>query len=149
MKNLFALMLYSMTISESVNASDVQLEDLESLRWQHRVILVFAREPGASKAIANLQAFAAGIDDRDIAWFVLDGATLRSNYTGTLDETLPGRLMERYFTPRPDNTAVLLIGKDGGVKSRSSDLDLEAMFGLIDQMPMRRQEMRRGGDASS
>lgn len=38
---------------------------------------------------------------------------------------------------------VLLIGKDGGVKSRSSDLDLEATFGLIDQMPMRREEIRR------
>ena len=39
-----------------------------------------------------------------------------------------------------------LVGKDGGVKSTGPDLNLEATFGLIDQMPMRKAEMRRAGD---
>jgi len=37
----------------------------------------------------------------------------------------------------------ILIGKDGGVKGRwDSPVDMDALFGLIDAMPMRRQEMR-------
>jgi hypothetical protein len=38
--------------------------------------------------------------------------------------------------------AMLLIGKDGGVKSREPSLDLDAIFGRIDAMPMRIREMR-------
>jgi len=37
---------------------------------------------------------------------------------------------------------VLLIGKDGGVKLRSSEpVSMKDLFGLIDSMPMRQQEM--------
>jgi hypothetical protein len=42
--------------------------------------------------------------------------------------------------PRP---VFILVGKDGGEKSRQYDkLDLEKWFALIDQMPMRRQEIQ-------
>lgn len=48
---------------------------------------------------------------------------------------------------RPDFEMVL-IGKDGGVKARTSDLNaLEDFLGLIDTMPMRRTEMRSRGVA--
>ena len=62
---------------------------------------------------------------------------------GKLDGQLREALMDSYFTPVPTETVVCLIDKDGMLKSRSADLDLEATFGLIDQMPMRRAEMRR------
>ena len=148
MKFISIILLCMTTLSDISQAGDNTLVDLDSLRWEYRVILVFAREPQASRAVLNLGDFAAGIEERDIAWFVLDEGTLRSNYEGTLSETLHEQLLNSYFTPAPSDTAVLLIGKDGGVKSRSSDLDLEATFGLIDQMPMRRQEMRRQRDGS-
>lgn len=37
---------------------------------------------------------------------------------------------------------LLLLGKDGGVKLRSSNVSLEDIFSLIDTMPMIRKEMR-------
>lgn len=43
---------------------------------------------------------------------------------------------------RPEDR-VLLIGKDGGIKSREPSLNLEGIFRRIDAMPMRRQEMRQ------
>ena len=146
MSYLTLLLNLMMTVGESARAADTPLNDLDALRWSHRVILVFAPGPQASRAAANLGDFAAGIEDRDIVWFVLDGDTLRSNYHGTLGDTLPEQLLERYFSPRPAGTSVVLIGKDRGVKSRSADLDLEATFGLIDRMPMRRREMQRRQD---
>jgi len=146
MSYLTLLLTLVMTVSESTGAPGPRLTHLDELRWSHRVILVFAPGPQASRAAANLADFAAGIEDRDIVWFVLDGDTLRSNYPGTLGDTLPEQLVERYFSPLPAGTSVVLIGKDGGVKSRSTDLDLEATFGLIDRMPMRRREMQRRQD---
>ncbi|MFP3977526.1 MULTISPECIES: DUF4174 domain-containing protein [Marinobacter] len=38
--------------------------------------------------------------------------------------------------------AMLLIGKDGGIKSCESSLNLNAVFRRIDAMPMRIREMR-------
>jgi hypothetical protein len=146
MKCLPVLFTYLMTSSDPAAAQGPGLADLGELRWKYRVILVFASEAEASSAVSNLEALAPGIEERDIAWFVLDGAALHTNHTASLDETLRERILERYFTPAPGDTAVLLIGKDGQVKSRSTDLDLEATFGLIDLMPMRRREMQREGE---
>jgi hypothetical protein len=36
---------------------------------------------------------------------------------------------------------VFLIGKDGGLKASARELDLPALFALIDTMPIRRREM--------
>jgi hypothetical protein len=41
---------------------------------------------------------------------------------------------------------VILIGKDGGVKLVQEErVSLQAVFDLIDTMPMRRREMRQRG----
>ena len=131
------------TLNTNARALDEKPISLEDLRWKYRVILIFAREPYISNALSNLDDFKADIEERDIAWFVLGDNALHTNYQGKLDGQLREELMDSYFTPVPTETAVRLIGKDGMLKSRSTDLDLEATFGLIDQMPMRRAEMRR------
>ena len=127
----------------NARASEEKPVGLQDLRWEYRVILVFAREPYLSNALSNLEEFKAEIEDRDIAWFVLGDNTLHTNYRGKLGDQLREELMDSCFTPVPAESAVCLIGKDGTLKSCSADLDLEATFGLIDQMPMRRAEMRR------
>lgn len=132
-----------MTISVNAGALEEKPADLDDLRWKYRVILISAHEPYTSNALANLNELAAEIEERDIAWFVLGDNELRTNYKGKLIDMLREQIVDRYFTPVPIETAVLLIGKDGALKYRSSDLDIEATFGLIDQMPMRREEMRR------
>ena len=137
------LLACMMTVNINAQASEEELAGLEDLRWQYRVILIFAREPYMSKALSNLDELKAEIEERDIAWFALGDDTLHTNYDGNLDDKLREELMDSYFTPVPAETAVRLIGKDGTIKSRSADLDLEATFGLIDRMPMRREEMRR------
>lgn len=39
---------------------------------------------------------------------------------------------------------IILIGKDGGVKKRKTSLmQTDELFGIIDSMPMRQSEMRR------
>ena len=89
--------------------------------------------------VAALKEHTPGLEERDAVWFVLDDELLVTNFPGTVAPAFAGDLRESVSGDRP----VLLIGKDGGVKSSSSDLDLDALFGLIDRMPMRRQEMRR------
>ena len=137
-----------MMVSLNTRASGEKLVSLDELQWKSRLILIFAREPDSSNATANLKEFKSEIDQRDIVWFVIDDKALQSNYDGDMGEKLHDQIIDSHFTPLPTANSVLLIGKDGTVKSRSSDLDLEATFGLIDQMPMRRAEMRRQGEDS-
>ena len=137
-----------MMVNVNARASEERPANLQDLRWNYRVILIFAREPCLSNALNNLAEFETEIEERDIAWFVLGDNTVHTNYDGRLEDTLRDELMDSYFTPMPVETVVRLIGKDGTLKSSSSDLDLEATFGLIDRMPMRRAEMRRKSDGS-
>lgn len=52
------------------------------------------------------------------------------------------------FRVEPDTLAVLLVGKDGTVKHRSGEpVGPEEVFSLVDAMPMRRREMREGGES--
>lgn len=146
MKYSAILLACMVTLNINAQASDEKPAGLEDLRWKYRVILIFAREPYLSNALSNLDDLKAEIEERDIAWFVLGDNTLHTNYDGKLEDQLREELMNSYFTPVPTETAVRLIGKDGTLKSRSTDLDLEATFGLIDRMPMRREEMRRKSD---
>ena len=145
----FAILLACMvTLNINAQAPEEKPAGLEDLRWRYRVILIFAHEPQLSNALSNLDDLKAEIEERDIAWFVLDDNTLHTNYDGKLKHQLREELMASYFTPVPAETAVRLIGKDGTLKSRSIDLDLDATFGLIDQMPMGREEKRRKSDGS-
>ena len=133
-----------MSISGTTWASEDVLTGLERLHWKHRVLLVLAQEPLATRAMANLNEQVNELEERDVLWFLISGDAMHTNFDGTVDPELREKLLEAYFTPAPDGTSVVLIGKDGGVKSRTSDLDLVTTFRLIDRMPMRKEEMRRG-----
>lgn len=118
------------------------LKTLDSLRWANRVFLVYGSAPGTDHAVEQLESFAEEIEDRQVAWFVLGDGRLRTNHAGPVAPSFENELRTRYFDPAPDSPVVVLIGKDGGVKSRQPDLDLDRLFARIDSMPMRQQEMR-------
>lgn len=100
-------------------------EHLQKAHWKHRVFLVHHPDPDANwKAIFKHESEA--IKDRHLKFIPAD-TSLRAQYK-----------------IKPEQLTVVLIGKDGGEKSRQTDqIDLKKFFALIDGMPMRREEMRR------
>jgi len=118
--------------------------DLDSLRWKNRVLVLFS--PSESDASFQLQkqglASSAGeVLDRDlmILEIVEQGQSGAGNQL--LSEKSVQDIRKRLGAQR-GSFQVLLIGKDGGVKFRSSEpVSMKDLFGLIDSMPMRRQEM--------
>lgn len=114
------------------------LTDLSSLQWQNRIIVV-NEVADAEQAVSVLGNNAAGVTDRDLIWLVFDGSKAKTNYPGPLAPELKANTQESYQI-KPGQ--VILIGKDGGVKSRLDQVDLDALFADIDAMPMRRNEMR-------
>ncbi|MDO7884667.1 DUF4174 domain-containing protein [Hymenobacter cheonanensis] len=110
---------------------------LRASRWQHRLLLVGA--PTASQADfqrqkALLAEAEEGLAARDfkvieVLYDRLSPAD-RQCWTQQLGQPLAG-------------FRVLFIGKDGGVKrTETQPLAPASLFGTVDKMPMRRQEMR-------
>ena len=97
----------------------------------HRKLLIFGNAEAATLATQQLQLLqkdSAGVKERDIEIIpVKQNSGLHKQYT----------VSEKVFT-------VILVGKDGGEKHRTHKLlSPEALFAIIDAMPMRKAEMKR------
>jgi len=73
-------------------------------------------------------------------------ATDKSYANGQLiDQSSAAKLRDRFGVDK-ENFRVILVGKDGGVKrSDTTPVKATALFGQIDTMPMRQQEMQERG----
>lgn len=131
-----------------VAVADAAVSEIERFRWDKRLIFVFAADTATAAAAARvLEGAGSGIEERHVLWFVLAGDAVTTNYAGALAADFADRLRADYLTERPaPPVAVVLVGKDGGVKYRASGLDLADLFREIDGMPMRRREMQSARD---
>ena len=134
-RTVLALMLLLITLT----TQGAGMNSLSDYQWKNRLILVQATDENAGE-IDTLRSARAEVDDRDIVWFVNTGADLVSNQDG-VSSSLESEIKALLDQFRSDER-VLLIGKDGGMKSREPSLDLDAIFRRIDRMPMRMREMR-------
>lgn len=114
------------------------LTDLGRFRWEHRVVLFDNHESIDIQML--LAAYRNELNDRDILWFILGEGKVQSNYKGQIATDFATRIRQQY---RIGDHKMILIGKDGGVKSRLEGIDLQAILTDIDAMPMRRQEMQQ------
>ena len=120
--------------------------DLLQFQWKNRLLFLFAPN-GISPLFKNLQsqimAQKAEVEDRDLVVFeVLAQGPSRMN-TASLDRQQADSIRDHFAVPQ-DTFRLILVGKDGGIKlKRDVQVDLKEVFGLIDSMPMRQNEMRQ------
>lgn len=117
------------------------MTNVGEFQWQNRLIVVFARPENASAVVELLAAEAALMADRDILWFVISPQSVSSNAAETPDRALIDDLRRRFQSEPTADLEVVLVGKDGGVKHRSAELDTLDIYLRIDQMPMRLAEL--------
>jgi hypothetical protein len=117
---------------------------LDRYEWHNRLLLVFSPSEDDERyrrTESNVRAEACRLDDRDlvVGWLPLTGEARLGR--DPISEDDRQSLRDRYRV-QPGDFTVVLIGKDGTEKDRTRDVpDLDGLFGLIDSMPMRRQEM--------
>lgn len=120
----FTYLLIAMSAAITTSA-----QKLADYRWENRIILIFGENQNEQLLTQQKEVFSAekkGLEERDLKVFVNPEAK------------------EMQKLRRETGFEVILIGKDGGVKKRKTELmTTEELFGIIDSMPMRRSEMRR------
>jgi hypothetical protein len=120
--------------------------DLTQFQWKNRLLFLFAEDandPFFKNLQRQIMAQKAEVDDRDLIVFELPAKGPARMGTTPLDRQQADSIRTHF--DMPSNTfSLILVGKDGGIKLKREDrVDLSAVFGLIDSMPMRQREMQR------
>lgn len=131
-----------------MNHAAAAAEPLDAYRWKNRLIIA-AVPPGESRdqLTASLATNRAEIAERDLKVFDVSPESAPIPGTVRLDPKQTTALREKFkLSAQETNAVFILIGKDGGEKARQrGTLKLANWFTLIDEMPMRRDEIRREG----
>ncbi|NIJ24948.1 DUF4174 domain-containing protein [Sphingomonas japonica] len=113
-------------------------QSIDALRWDRRVLIVFAgaaSDRRLSEQRDALRAERSEIGDRDLT--VVE--VVADSVSGIRDYA--PRLRAQFGVGRADFAAIL-IGKDGAAKLRSPrPVSTATLFATIDAMPMRRREI--------
>ena len=119
---------------------------LEDLRWNSRVLVLFAPaadNPVLVRQIEALRGAAAGLGERDLVVFAAAGSRILAVHGSAPSGETSASLAARLRPKDKAEVSAVLIGKDGGVKWRATaPFPIGAVFDTIDAMPMRRSEMR-------
>lgn len=128
----------------SLLAGVAPAQPLAEYAWEARPIVLFApssADPALLDQLALFEGAEAARADREapLILVIAEQAVFVDNAPSNLDAA---EIRQFYGAPA-ERFSVLLIGKDTGVKLRSAaPVPPRAFFALIDQMPMRRREMR-------
>ena len=120
--------------------------EFDQFKWKNRLLFIFAPDvshPVFDALKKEISARKTDVADRDLVIFeILEAGSSRIDEK-PIDLQTANRLRERFAIPI-GRFAVILVGKDGGTKlQRQEETRLEDIFGLIDSMPMRQQEIRK------
>ena len=117
---------------------------MDAYLWTNRPLLVFApsrEHPFFAAQQESLYGHAQALSERDVV--VVEIAGDRVLVDGEPAPDLHASKLRQRYVVDQNEAAVLLVGKDGGLKVKKSEVFLaEELFETIDAMPMRLQEMR-------
>ena len=117
---------------------------LDAYRWQNRLIVIFADQDSKEKLERQhhmLLTSRRGLRDRHLVIIEVDRDLV--TFDGLIRQSVGGDELRDVLNVSRSGFSVVLIGKDGGVKMRSTEpTTSESLFALIDAMPMRQREMK-------
>lgn len=134
----------TLCLMASTDVSGASATGLEQFRWKNRVLVVIADRTGAmaNEQVERLKRVNPGAAERDMVLVLINGNTVQTFPAGPA--SLNASALRARLKGPDDGFEVLLIGKDGGVKLRDTKpVATDALFTLIDSMPMRSNETRK------
>ena len=130
--------------SSLIGSTEVDIDFMENYLWKNRILLVFSptqTNPHLLNQRSWISKNRSGFDDRHLLVFEI----VNNNIMLRLGESAVkhnASVLRSEFSVKKDQFRSLLIGKDGTIKyDRPTPADPCYLSGLIDSMPMRRQEI--------
>jgi len=137
--------LFGVAIVVAMMAGTSPAFAMNDYKWKYRPLVVFADDASVAPLVKQrrmVTASRSGLGERDVVVVWVIGNTVSAEL-GPKPRASATSLRGRFGAPAGSFRAVL-IGKDGGTKLNSaSPLAASTLYGTIDGMPMRRNEMQR------
>lgn len=138
---LFTLFLFFMM---NLNA-----QEISSHLWKNRIVLVIADDISSREfdnQLKELKEDPKGMEERKLIIYQITSGKYKIGLNENKKWVYDPTLFEK-FKAENENFSVVLIGLDGGVKLHKTEpISTGTLFGAIDQMPMRRSELRKNGN---
>ncbi len=126
-------------------ASGAAADELASVRWQYRPLLVFTpsgTDARLSRQTTWLADAAEGLAERKLAVYIVEPDRVFTTFGAPAPDAGAASLRRRFRIP-DDAFRVVLVGLDGGRKFElDAPVETERLFQVIDGMPMRQRELR-------
>ena len=138
----YITLVMSFLLSTFVYSGQDELRNINQLLWGNRIILIYSSNENNVEVVENkrlLIKFKDKINERDLIWFIIKESEVMTNYPNKLSNEFISNTKNRFPIER---NKVLLIGKDGGIKAKGAELNLNFIFEEVDSMPMRQQEIK-------
>ena len=135
--------VFLVTSAAALGPAPAMAAELSDYLWERRPLLLFApteSDPRLVETMRRIEASRCDFAERDMVLgrILAEGTSTLDGRV--LDTNQAQRLMSK-FGISTDSLIVVLIGKDGGEKLRVADVpDLQAIYDVIDGMPMRARE---------
>jgi len=120
-------------------------QSLNSYKWKNRIILIITDNENLKiyqDQLEILKSSKPGLKDRKL----MVCRAMRSQFTfgyGNFTWIYYPNIYDKYHDYQNGNFEVLLIGLDGTIKLRQTEIiDIDTLFSVIDAMPMRQAEIR-------
>lgn len=139
------LILISLFAMPEQDSDPVNLQ-LSDLRWEKRVILLFAGDASNEQyqqQIDILKNVDDGLNDRKLVIITLPASQTARYQERAISRESRQRIRRDFGPEEEDRFTFVLIGLDGGEKLRSEEVvPADDLFSRIDRMPMRARELR-------
>lgn len=137
------LLLFSIITPTQALANEQVKQALQNYAWEKRQLIVFSPSANAPEYLQFnriVKEFAADFEERRLhTWRVLPKQAITLDYQP--QSAVNAQAFYEHFKIKPTEFMVLLVGYDQGVKLKQNPFDVDSLFGEIDQMPMRQDEM--------
>ena len=141
----FSLLIPAVLATLTALSGAVSAQPLQQFLWENRPLVIFAPNDTDTRLLnqrAMLVAHIEGLRARDMVVIAVIGDERAMPELGPSPQASADAFRSRFDVAASDFT-VVLVGKDGTEKARATNPVLpEAVFEIIDRMPMRQREMR-------
>lgn len=134
----FQLIIFTFLVLNSGNA-----QELKKQKWNKRVILVISNDESSSTVDTQLALLNEPneLQERKLIIYRVLPKKYKILDNRESQWTISSELYDKYSSKKT-NFKIILIGLDGGVKLKSEEIiEPKILFSMIDQMPMRREEL--------
>ncbi len=128
-----------------ISFQSMSAQNLTEYKWKNRLIIIFTQSSDSKNAeeqLNKLKKDADGLKERKLKII----HSIPGEYQVVFPEISDWQDSDLYrkMKQEEDRFEIILIGLDGGVKLRQTELlTLSKLFQTIDSMPMRKAEMRK------